>query len=299
MIRNATRAATVLACCCLTACTSASGAAPEPLTVPFNLTEGLLILVRATAGGGISGQFIVDTGAGIHVASPSFLTALQARPAGRYTGFRHTGERVDFDVFRISSLSVGPATQQNPLVGRWALLDQLKIAGILSAKLFERQPVTLDFKARQLVFETSGTLERRARGGGIARLGTARDREVSLDLFAHFVISRGTSEVEAECKLDTGLDGLVADTRLMAPLGLEPDSPAVTKRETTSPFGASETQYRTAVGEWRLRDQRHVRLADPEVVFKDRLTGDCLVGTRFWLDRLVTIDLAGARLIVH
>lgn len=278
---------------------SACTATPDPVTIPFTLSDGLLISVRVAADNSASGEFLVDTGAGIHVASATFLSSLQARPAGRYTGFRHTGERVDFDMFQISSLTIGSATERNPFVGRWALLDQLNIAGILSAKFFEHQPATFDFKAKQLTLETAHTLRQHARRAGIVPLGISRDRDKSLELFANFVIGNGGKSAEVECKLDTGLDGYVADSRLMPSLDLTKDSPSVTKRDTRSLFGTPETQYRTVISQIRLRERPQVVAVDTEVVFKDRLTADCLVGTRFWLDHVVTFDIENARLFVQ
>ena len=280
----------------LAACATSVPTTPDK--IPFVLTDGLLISLPAMVDG-TAGDFLLDTGAGIHVVASSVLTRISARPAGRYTGFRHTGERVDFDMYRISSVTVGTTRLRDPLVGGWPLLDQLKIAGILSARIFEDHPATLDFRAKALIFETAETLPARVRSGRRLPLGISRDRDKSLELFADFIMTSGGRRVEAECKLDTGLDGCIVDTRLMASLGLAKESPAVTRRETRSLFGAAEIQYRTELSGLQLRDRPDVAATNVEVVFKERLTGDCLVGTRFWLDRLVTIDLENARLIVE
>lgn len=280
----------------LAACATSVSSAPDK--VSFVVTEGLLISLPAMVDG-TAGDFLLDTGAGIHVVAPSVLTRIAARPAGRYTGFRHTGERVDFDMYRISSVTVGTTRLREPLVGGWPLLDQLKIAGILSARIFEHHPATLDFRAKELIFETAETLPPRLRSGRSVPLGISRDRDKSLELFADFIITRGGRRAEAECKLDTGLDGYIVDTRLMASLDLAKESATVTRRETRSLFGAAEIQYHAELSGFQLRDRPDVAATHVEVVFKERLTADCLVGTRFWLDRLVTIDLENARLIVQ
>jgi hypothetical protein len=161
----------------------------QPSKFPFRLTEGNLILIKVTAGSDIEGIFILDTGAGLHLLSKRFLARLQSQRAGRFTGFRHTGERLDFDLFRIPGLRIGRFRQASPLVGVWAFLDTLNIDGILSAKFFEHFVVTLDYKEKQLIFENQGSLARILRGERQVPLEVARDRDVSLDLFVDVLMA--------------------------------------------------------------------------------------------------------------
>jgi len=129
---------------------------PRQTRFPFRISEGGLILIQVTANG-IKGEFILDTGAGIHVLSNVFLHKLSAQAAGHYTGFRNTGERIDFDLFQIRSLNIGKFRQENPVVAAWDVLDKFKIDGVLSAKFFEHHVVTLDFRRRELIFDNRQT----------------------------------------------------------------------------------------------------------------------------------------------
>jgi hypothetical protein len=113
------------------------------------------------------------------------------------------------------------------------------------------------------------------------------------------VISNDSQTVEGECKLDTGLDGYVVDSRLMEALNLGKDSPTVVRRDLKTLLGAAEIQYRSALTRIQLRHRPQLAATTVDVVFKDRLTVDCLVGTRFWLEHVVTFDIGNGRLIVN
>ncbi len=178
---------------------------PRQTRFPFRVSEGGLILIQVTANG-VKGEFILDTGAGIHVLSNGFLHKLNPQAAGHYTGFRNTGERIDFDLFQIASLSIGRFRQEHPVVAAWEVLDKFKIDGVLSAKFFEHHVVTLDFKKHELVFENRETLNRRLRQGRVIPLKVLEDRDKTLGLFVD--LSTGDS-LTCECELDTGFDGLL------------------------------------------------------------------------------------------
>ncbi|HEU4437125.1 MAG TPA: hypothetical protein VFR89_06640, partial [candidate division Zixibacteria bacterium] len=149
-------------------------------THPLKISEGGLILVNVLVADSVEGRFILDTGAGIHAISDALRRRLTAVPAGNFTGFRHTGERVDFELFQIPSLGIAGFQQENPLAASWSLLDSFKIDGILSLKFFEDRPFTLDFRDSVLIFETPQTLAGRLKTGQRIPIRLHDDRGKSL-----------------------------------------------------------------------------------------------------------------------
>lgn len=262
---------------------------------PFRISEGGLILIQVTANG-IKGEFILDTGAGIHVLSNGFLNKLSPQAAGHYTGFRNTGERIDFDLFQIASLSIGQFRQENPVVAAWDVLDKFKIDGVLSAKFFEHHVVTLDFKRRELIFEDRASLRQRVQQGRVVSLKLSQDRDKVLGLFVALSVGNALA---CECELDTGFDGLlILDARFMKPLNLDENSASVKRMESKGLTGLTEIRYRATVSNISLLGAPEVKMEKPEVTFKVGLIYDGVVGTGFWLNREVTLDLPSRRLIV-
>ncbi len=268
---------------------------PRQTRFPFRISEGGLILIQVTANG-VKGEFILDTGAGIHVLSKGFLHKLSSQAAGHYTGFRNTGERIDFDLFQISSLSIGQFRQENPVVAAWDLLDKVKIDGVLSAKFFEHHVVTLDFKKHELVFENRQTLNRRLRQGRVIPLKVLEDRDKTLGLFVDLTVG---DSLKCECELDTGFDGLlILDARFMKTLNLDENSASVKRMESKGLTGLTEIRYQGRVSSVALLGAPEVKIEKPEITFKVGLIYDGVVGTGFWLNREVTLDIPGRRLIV-
>ncbi len=262
-----------------------------PPRFPLRITEGGLILVRVSAGDHVAGDFVLDTGAGIHVVSAGFLAKLQPTPSGRFSGFRHTGERVDFDTFRVSSLAIGPVRQRAPVVAVWEVLDRLKVEGVLSAKFFETQPVTIDFSRRELIFEDAQSLQARVRRGYTVPLTSIEDRGKSLELFLDVLVG---GQARCECKLDTGHAGVaVLDSRYAPALGLA-ERP---NQETQTLLGAKEIRFQAAL-DVSLASVPSVLARRVEVVFKDHLIYDGLLGTAFWTGHALTLDIPRKRLII-
>jgi len=262
---------------------------------PFKVSEGGLILIQVTANG-VKGEFILDTGAGIHVLSKGFLHKLSSKAAGHYTGFRNTGERIDFDLFQIASLSIGRFRQEHPVVAAWEVLDKFKIDGVLAAKFFDHHIVSLDFKKHELVFENRQTLNRRLRQGRVTPLKVLEDRDKTLGLFVDLTVG---DSLTCECELDTGFDGLlILDARFMKPLNLDEKSDSVKRMESKGLTGLTEIRYRATVSNVSLLGAPEVKMEKPEVTFKVGLIYDGVVGAGFWLNREVTLDIPSRRLIV-
>ncbi len=269
-----------------------SALAKEPVTVPFTTNDDGLVLVQAHAGD-IPIQVIFDTGAGLDVLAPSLIDKLHGTPAGRFTGFRMTGERLDIQLYTVPSISLGPMTKRDALVGSWDVLDKFHLAGIISVNDFRQTPITFDFAKKQLVFETAKSLRARRATGASSPLQFDDRRGISLDLFSRFLIA-GQPGL---CELDTGSPSATVSTRYMPLLGIKEDSPGVQKHEGRSIVGAPEISYRTTVPQLLLASDPQVALHDPPIAFED-IIYDCVVGVDFWRGRALTLDLAHHQLTV-
>jgi hypothetical protein len=261
----------------------------------LRISRGGLLVVRITAADTIFGNFILDTGAGIHLISAKLLARLAHEPAGRFVAFRHNGERVEFDMFRIPSISIGSRHERDPQVGVWAMLDSLGIDGILSASFFRGFPVTIDLRDSLLVFETEKSLLVRKERGEHVPMTITDVRGISLDLFARF---RAGDNLELECLIDTGSPETVLDGRYAGALGIRPDQPGVERRKRKSLFGANEEEILARIPVFALEQAPEVRSNRLKVVFKDNLIYDGIVGTDFWMGRTLTLNISERYLVV-
>jgi len=75
--------------------------------VPITTSPDGLLLVSDSLGPGVNAHFVLDTGAGVTVLAPSLIEKVKGKPAGRFTGFRMTGDRIDLALYSIPELRVG------------------------------------------------------------------------------------------------------------------------------------------------------------------------------------------------
>ncbi len=262
---------------------------------PLKISEGGLVLVNVFVSDSIKARFILDTGAGINAVSDGLRRRLHSEPAGNFTGFRHNGERVDFELFQIPSLSLAGVRQENPLAASWPVLDSFGIDGILSLKFFENRSFTLDLGDSLLIFETRQTLADRLKTGQRAPIRLHDDRGKSLDLFVDVCAA---DSLRLECILDTGSPRSILDARFMRAFGIDTTSKNVQKRARQSLFGAVETEYIATVPSLSLWNVPSAAAKDLRVTFKPGLIYDGLLGTDFLIGRKVTFNIPERYLLV-
>ena len=272
---------------------TAGAQADKPHTVPFELLMDEYMVVEVVVQDSITDRWLFDTGAGLQVVSQATFDRLTSvTPAGRLTGFRMMGERLDAELYRVSSLEVAGYRQENVLVAPWPELDNAGISGIVSLKFFENRPITIDFANKTFTVETAGSAEAIARTGQVVPMETQRYRDKALDIFVNFTLG---DTVLAEFELDTGSGRrLWIDSRFMEKLGIDTTADSVTAMSNGGQV-------------WQVTDLSHVSLRDaPSVAsdsiratFRDSLIYDGVMGIAFWDGRAITIDLPNRRLVVH
>lgn len=285
-----TRTASIL---CVLLITSPLFARPKPVSIPFTTNSDGMVIVPATLAATIPMHVILDTGAGLDVIAPSLIQKVHGKPAGQFTGFRMWGERLDIALFVVPEISVGPVVKKDALVGTWDLLDQLHLDGIISVNDFRRQPFTLDFANKQLIFETEKSLAKRKTDGSLAPLQMDEQRGITLDLFSQFAFGKQTGQ----CEIDTGSPQATISTRYMADLGIDKDSKDVRKKEHKTVGGATVAVYWTTLPQISLAAAPQVALAPAQLSFSD-IIYDCVIGVDFWHDRALTIDIPDRQLTI-
>jgi hypothetical protein len=260
----------------------AAHAAAAQTVLPVELNPDGMMTVKAAGRGQPEGLFVIDLGSGIEVLSSAYAQRVGRSSPGFFTGFRSTGERADAARVRIAPIVLGPITTPADAVV-WPGLDADSIAGLISARTFARTPVTLDFLNRQLVFETPGSLAARARLGVSLPLKTDALRDMALDLFLDFDLGGGQV---GTCEIDTGSQAIDVHLRYVPALGISRDS------------GAGEQSFRAhlpanlaPVGAPQLQLER------PTVRFGNYIY-DCIIGTRFWSQVALTLDIPHRRVIL-
>lgn len=268
-------------------------AKPKPVSIPFTTNPDGLVIVPATLGGNIPVHVIFDTGAGLDVFAPSLIEKLHGKPAGQFTGFRATGERMDIPLFIISEVSIGPLVKKDALVASWDVLDKFHLDGIISVNDFRQQPFTFDFANKELIFETDKTMAKRRAAGKSSPLQFDDYRGIALDIFSHFLIVNQPGQ----CIIDTGSPSATVSTRYMSPLGVSKDAKGVRKHEGPTIAGGTEVRWDTSLPQLSLATAPQIGLTAAPVSFSD-IIYDCMVGVDFWHDRAFTLDIANRQLIV-
>jgi hypothetical protein len=265
----------------------------KPVSIPFTTNSDGMVILPATVGGTISAHVIFDTGAGLDILAPSLIEKVHGKPAGQFTGFRMTGERLDIPLFIVPELSVGPMEKKNALVGSWDVLDKMHLDGIVSLNDFREQPVTFDFVNKVVIFETADSLAQRRGAETSVPVRFDDQREITLDVFADFLIG----DQPAQCEIDTGSPSATVTSRYMEHLGIEKEGKGVRKIERRTVAGAMQTRYDTSLPQISLAAAPQISLAPAPASFSD-IIYDCVVGLDFWSGRALTVDIPGRAILV-
>jgi hypothetical protein len=221
----------------LLALLSAQGAmaAPEPLArLPLRpIGEHGLVLVEVTVGGpagGVTKPFLVDTGGGLTAIAPDLAPAAGCTPAGRVTGFRNDGGRLDLPRCEPARLTIGGRERAlETTILDLAAFGLRGVGGLVSLATFDGEAFTIDLTGRELVLESDASLA--ARTATMHELTVRAGRQAGgagLDLFVAVNLPHGRLWLE----FDSGNAGpLRLAPHAIAQLDIEltaenPDAPA-------------------------------------------------------------------------
>lgn len=267
---------------------------------PIFITDEGHILVQVRLADSLTGNFILDTGAGANVLSEKMFTRIQsqAQKTGYFTGFRHDGDRLDGPVYKIPYLAIGDIYQHAPIVGVYPPLDDFGIDGLLSLKFFEDKPFTIDYVNQKLIFHATSLSVNESNKRITLPLSIYQHTNVLLDIFLPIRLNDNV-EVLAEFDTGSGFDGYIINTNYIQDLGL--DTTKVTYQPyTTQLSGEHRTDHiyeleSIAVG--GVDNALHKN--NVNAIFREGLIYNALIGSGFFKNRSITIDIQNRILIVQ
>lgn len=263
--------------------------------VPIEIAKSGHIFVKATVNG-VEGNFIFDTAGGTHVVSKKFYQKIKSAQidSSYFAAFRHTGERLDGPIYQFREIKVGSVSQSNAWIGVYAGFDNQGFDGLISLKLIEQQPVTIDIKNKQMIIESAKSLSSK-KGIEIPVILHA-DRNRSLDIFMKVQIG---NQYPAWVEFDTGAgySPLLLHSRYITYSNL--DTTKMEIRQAGTGFGKTEKIYFDKSKQLNLYVTELNDGGYPNIVFKPSLIYDGLTSHVIFGDRSWTIDLPNQRLIVY
>lgn len=267
---------------------------------PIHIMEEGHLIVSVQVADSITGNFVLDTGAGATVLSGKLFEKIadQAHKKGYFTGFRHDGDRLDGAVYEIPSIAVGEVQQPKPIVAVYPPLDAMGIDGLLSLKFFEDKPFSIDFKNRRISFMDPETSKSLAQKHTAVPLELYHHTNVSLDIFLPITIN-GTTEIWAEFDTGSGYGAYILNTAYLNDLNLNKEKAHTQAYQTQlsqeSRVDTLQTLSSITVG---TADRMH-EVKDVTAIFREGLIYNGLIGSGLFRDKVITIDIPNRVFIVH
>jgi hypothetical protein len=174
--------------------------------------------------------FLLDTGGGITIISPTLAKAVHCEPWGNVVGFRMTGERLDLPHCDQVPILLQRTHYRIPAAVVFDIMllagkDPPPLAGSLALDAFADQAITIEPVAHRLVIETAASLAIRTRQASEVPIRLVRDAQ---GLALSVVVGVPTPKGLAWMELDTGNDdSAIVVSRSIAPLlGVDPGAQA-------------------------------------------------------------------------
>ncbi|RPD43309.1 aspartyl protease family protein [Chitinophaga barathri] len=262
--------------------------------VPIQVLESGHITIKAKVDG-VEGNFILDTGAGLTVFTKTFFDKIphKVKLDGSFTAFRATAERLDIDLYKVYNFQLGALQKAEDEVS-FMDINLGGFDGILSMKLFEQQPFTIDFTKKELVLETERSLSNARMAGERIPLQLQQSRGKALDIFAYF---RVNDSLTLQLCLDSGAgkDVYKFNSKYLQRLGLKPTDSTERKSEMNASFASKS--YRAQVAKLAVPNAPAVSVTNFRAFFVDGLIYDGIMWIN-WMGSRITVDLPGKELVV-
>lgn len=266
---------------------------------PLHIMEEGHIIIQLKVNGGLTGNFILDTGAGTHVVSGKFFEKLKdsAVQKGYFTGFRHDGDRLDGPVYQIPSLSIGKYRQSDPIIGVYPPLDDYGIDGLLSLKFFEDKVFAIDFKEARLTFLDQAAVEEISQNALTLPLQLYQHTDILLDIFIPIIINN-QHEIWAEFDTGSGYGSIIIHPNYIKDWQLE---------ESTGTTQAYRTQLSQETREDQIfplsaialgQGDKALKQSQVKAIFREGLIYNALLGSGLFKEKKICIDIPGRRFMV-
>lgn len=268
---------------------------PEKSSIPFTLSPNGHIIVTAEING-VAGDFVFDTGAGMHVLIQDFADKVDnlKKTSHFHTGFRATGEKIVSDMWLANSVTLDDFQDKNALVTTYDI--DLPIAGLLSLTAFQDKAITIDYDNKILTIESANSLKNREEEADYELpLLIKNDMGVEVSIGTRVTLN---DTLNLNVGLDSGAGTGVYrfNSRYMEVLGV--DSTQVETKTRPSSFKPEHnTTYHFAKLSSLTGSNKNVRIENFKATFIDDLLYEGIMGID-WLGNIITIDMAGEKLWV-
>lgn len=275
----------------------AAGTIRAQSSIPFELSPQGHIMVKAKING-VEGNFIFDTGAGLTLVTKAFSEKLGVlhKQDGSYTGFRATGEKLIAPLYDAQTVALGSFTEQNPVLTIFDV-NFGPIDGLISLMSFRKQPFTIDYTDKKIIFETDKSMAAVRQSGKTIPLQLDDARGKALSVFAYFKVN---DKLTLQFSIDSGAgDGVYRLNSAHIP-ALEIDTLNADKKVIPSEFNPAlkTTIYQSNVKSIRATAAASVECLNVKASFIEGLIYDGIV-TLNWIGKKVTFDLIKREMIVR
>lgn len=273
---------------------------PPPVELPpeisFRYFSGTYIVIQARINGSAPRDFVLDTGAGINLISKSLCKEIKCREGGSFTGKRMSGQSVTVQMTDLATVNMGGLMVSGLSAGVFdmdALIPGASLGGILSLATFQSSPVTFDYAAMKIRFETAESLAKIRAAGAVIPVDIDR-QGASLGILMPLILPNG-EKITAE--VDTGSQALILHERFMKKLGVSKSDPKVKVKRGKDETGYKYVRYFSKVkGRVHLPGAPQIKDEFPEVMFQ-KIIYDGLVGHYFLKQYQVTYNIPAAEMI--
>ncbi|MFC6715245.1 aspartyl protease family protein [Branchiibius cervicis] len=253
-------------------------------TIPFE-ELGHFRRIEADLGAGLRGRFIVDTGIGMSVISPSLAQRWGLAPSGKtYVGQRMSGQSIEVPLADLPGFSIGAEVIAPTEAGVFDLGSDGDVDGILGLDVLGALPLTIDPARKSLVLGD----ELRDAQDVVVPVRVHRDGP-AVDMWVDLILPDGTL---VEVEIDTGSAATILNDTMLAACGAAGTEPIRVLE------GVDETGHSYVRRFIELRESLHLA-ADPRaiqqaptVMFQD-IAIPGLIGTDFldqWVQTYDTRD---------
>lgn len=259
--------------------------------IPITILEEGHILTQVQVNDSTTANFILDTGAGAIVISSKLYEKIKetTEPAGHFTGFRHDGDRLNGELFTISSLSLRDYKVEGLKAGVYPPLDNYGIDGLLSLKFFENQAFSINYLENKLSILNKDQLARVEANSSPIEIGLIQHEDVLIDMLVPLCIN----DVLLKAVFDTGSGHSLYLVNPFFASRLGADTSMLENSMYTTPIsGNTLTDYKFE-STLSICGQETM---EKSILFREGLIYESLVGSGLFKDGVITIDIPNSRM---
>jgi aspartyl protease len=264
--------------------------------IPFELTPQGHMMVKVKVNG-VEGNFIFDTGAGLTLVTKAFSEKLGKlhKQDGSYTAFRATGEKLTADLYDAKTVALGNFVESNPVITIFDV-NLGPIDGLVSLMSFRKQPFTIDYTDKKIIFETNKSMSGIRKSGQHIPLQLEVGRDKALTIFAYFMVN---NKLNLQFSIDSGAGNSVYRINAGYISALEVDTATASKRIIPSEFNPAIKTiiYQANVRSISAAASPAIQCRDVKASFIEGLIYDGIMSLN-WIGKKITFDLIKSEMIV-